>query len=370
MDNGGRLYAAGSNDRRVRIVISYRREDTAGHAGHLYADLRQRFHVFMDIDNIPPGSDFPRVIHDAIAGSDVMVVLIGDEWLAAADSKGRRRIRKSNDFVRLELEAALASNIKIIPVLVKGAEMPSPEELPPSVRGLATRNAFEISDRRWDADMRELVGVLDEIARVKEELRLAASASPRPPMAPPDPVAGHSFGASTLPDSSPATTGPPISHGSHRWVLGVGLVVGLALIAGVALLLGNDGGTGLHRQLDVPSTNVWTSTELRVMPGETVSITATGSIRPATERPGVSNGPDGLAHLEGFPNTREFATNVIPGELHAALIGRIGEAGRPFLVGAARTFTIDTSGVLYIGINDTGIDNNGGEFHVTVTIRG
>ncbi|MGI9023372.1 MAG: toll/interleukin-1 receptor domain-containing protein, partial [Acidimicrobiales bacterium] len=91
----------------LRVVISYRREDTAGHAGHLYSDLVARLgedNVFMDIDTIKPGSDFTEVISRAIAECDVLIAMIGRNWFGDLDGEGRRRIDNPSDFVRLELK--------------------------------------------------------------------------------------------------------------------------------------------------------------------------------------------------------------------------------------------------------------------------
>lgn len=353
-----------SNGRQPRIVISYRREDSAGHAGHLYADLRRQFDTFMDIDNIPAGSDFAEVIHEAIAGCDVMIVLIGAGWLTTTDEKGRQRLRKANDFVRLEVEAALASAITVLPVLVQGAEMPSPEDLPPSLRPLAGRNAFEISDRRWDADVRDLVVALGDIV-ARKGLAVPpqlSHAEPLPDPAPAPPV-----------PSRPTSDRPAVTlrGGRPRWaLLAVPLAALTAVVIGVIVLTSgaHDGGE-VRGETIVRSAEVWTSTGLKVAPGQTVSITATGTISSSVASPRVSNGPEGLAHLDGFPDTRDFPTNVIRGELHAAMIGRIGDGGTAFLVGAGKTFTAESGGILYLGINDTGVENNEGAFRALVTIR-
>jgi hypothetical protein len=90
----------------------------------------------------------------------VLLALIGRNWLHAADKDGRRRLDIPDDFVRLEIAAALRRDIAVIPVLVQGATMPRKEELPPDLQALAWRNAAELRHTRWDADFAELVTTL------------------------------------------------------------------------------------------------------------------------------------------------------------------------------------------------------------------
>ena len=139
-----------------RIFISYRRDDTAGHAGHLYADLVARFgadSVFMDTETIEPGADFAERIQREIELSDVLIALIGKDWL-------RRRLREPEDYVRLEIESALDRKLRIIPVLLQGVRMPSVAQLPASISELSHRNALEISHSRWRHDVDRLVATL------------------------------------------------------------------------------------------------------------------------------------------------------------------------------------------------------------------
>ena len=121
----------------LRIFLNYRREDTSGHAGRLYDALAGRFgrdNVFMDVDTIGLGSDFATVIEGAVKQCDVLVALIGSRWLDAADADGRRRLDDPDDFVRLELESALTSDLSVVPVTVQGAVFPDPSVLPPEPR--------------------------------------------------------------------------------------------------------------------------------------------------------------------------------------------------------------------------------------------
>ena len=121
----------------AKIFLSYRRDDSAGYAGRLYDRLRNRFgrqQVFMDVNAIEVGEDFAHVIEEKIGSCDVLVVLIGKQWLSSTDNEGRRRLENQEDFVRLEIAAALDRNILVIPTLVGGASMPSVQKLPPVLK--------------------------------------------------------------------------------------------------------------------------------------------------------------------------------------------------------------------------------------------
>src|SRR5574337_1156833 len=108
------------------VFISYRREDSGGYAGRIYDRLTSRLgreNVFFDVDTIPPGRDFVEVLSERVAKCDALLAVIGKHWVVSADSNNRRRLDDPNDFVRIEIEAALNRNVPVIPVLVDGAAM-------------------------------------------------------------------------------------------------------------------------------------------------------------------------------------------------------------------------------------------------------
>ena len=143
-----------------RIFISYRREDSAGHAGRLFDGLEKRFggkSVFMDVaGSIEPGLDFVETIERAVGSCDALIVMIGKDWLSCTDAQGRRRLDDPDDFIRLETATALERKIRVIPVLVQGAKMPTVDALPDNLQALARRQALELSDTRWDFDVENL----------------------------------------------------------------------------------------------------------------------------------------------------------------------------------------------------------------------
>lgn len=155
---------------RLSVFLSYRREDAADAAGRLYDSLVARFgagSVFLDIDTIDPGADFTEAVDGALASCDVLLALIGRQWLTAADAQGRPRLEDPGDLVRVEIQTALASGVRVIPVLVQGVTMPTPDQLPDGLRELAHRNAVEMTAARWSYDVDQLAGALQKTARRK-----------------------------------------------------------------------------------------------------------------------------------------------------------------------------------------------------------
>jgi len=145
------------------IFLSYRRSDAPGFAGRLAEDLEAalgRGSVFRDLDDIRPGEDFVGVIQRELATVGVALVMIGPAWLTAsaeARVENKRRLDDPEDYVRLEILAALASGKPVIPLLVNGAVMPRETDLPEALRALARRQAFTLTDANWKADVARLL---------------------------------------------------------------------------------------------------------------------------------------------------------------------------------------------------------------------
>lgn len=148
------------------VFINYRRDDAKSEAGRLFDWLSRYFgkdQVFMDVSgSIEPGLEFDTVIEKAVSSCDALLVVIGKEWLTAEDAKGKRRLDDPNDFVHMEIAAALRRDIRVIPVLVQGADMPDEGSLPDDLKRLSKRQASEISDNRWEFDTQQLVKVLEK----------------------------------------------------------------------------------------------------------------------------------------------------------------------------------------------------------------
>jgi hypothetical protein len=134
------------------VFISYRRQETAPYARLLREELRRHLgaeQVFMDVDSIEVGVDFAEAIQQAVASCEVLLALVGPQWLTVTDANGQRRLEDPDDTVRLEIEAALARNIRVIPVLVDNTLMPQRQQLPESLAPLSRRNALELSYNRF-----------------------------------------------------------------------------------------------------------------------------------------------------------------------------------------------------------------------------
>jgi uncharacterized RDD family membrane protein YckC len=165
------------------IFLSYRRDDSAGWAGRLHEHLVREWgpaRVFIDIDAIAPGDDFREAIARTMRTCDVVIVVIGPNWISVRDQAGNRRLDDESDTHRQEVLAALAADVRVIPVLVGGATMPTLSELPGPLQELRYRNAAIIEDRRFGSDARALLNALREFAenlaaqRADEEAKRAA----------------------------------------------------------------------------------------------------------------------------------------------------------------------------------------------------
>ena len=150
---------------KTRIFISYRREDTAPYAGRIYDRLVTEFgfeQVFFDIDTIPPGDDFVEVLTEKVESCDVLLAVIGKSWLTIADRAGRPRIKNPEDFVAIEIGAALRRKVRVIPILVGGGRVPIQSELPEELAELARRQARELPDGAFIPALEKLLPVLRE----------------------------------------------------------------------------------------------------------------------------------------------------------------------------------------------------------------
>jgi hypothetical protein len=148
------------------IVISYRREDTGLMVGRICDRLRDHYgadQVIMDIDSIPLGLDFRKHLRATLDRCDTMLAVIGPSW-AALDEGSQSRLADETDWVRIEIEAALAKDIPVIPVLINGAGMPKPRDLPDMMKDLAFRQATEVDMRRdFHSHMDRLIRVMDQL---------------------------------------------------------------------------------------------------------------------------------------------------------------------------------------------------------------
>jgi uncharacterized RDD family membrane protein YckC len=188
----------------ARIFINYRRSDSQIYANSLYDWLAEHYgddQVFKDVDTIEPGLPWEEAIERAVAAADVMLVVIGPHWLA--DQSGRRRLEDPRDYVHMEIAKALERKIRVIPILVSGAQPPEPEELPDRLTALTDRQAFELSDSRMRADRMELLRRLDRVLAGGPP-----TPAPAPAPAPPPPDVAPAPARPEPPAVSPAPAEP------------------------------------------------------------------------------------------------------------------------------------------------------------------
>lgn len=147
------------------IFISYRRDDSAASAGRLFDRLADHFgkeQVFRDVDALAPGVEFLKVIEERIAQCNVLVAVIGKNWVNIKNVGGQRRLDDPKDAVRTEIREALNQKKLIIPTLIGGVEVPKPQELPEDIAALVGRNAVEISESRFDYDAGRVIEAIEK----------------------------------------------------------------------------------------------------------------------------------------------------------------------------------------------------------------
>jgi len=264
------------------VFISYRRGDASGYAGRLREALDRRLgegRVFRDADAIEPGQDFVQAIETRVGECGALLALIGQEWLHATNAAGQRRLDLADDFVTLEIAGALKRpEVLVVPVLVENARMPAADELPPSIRSLAHRQAVTIRDETWDEDVDRLASVL---AR-----RLGLSGVPRQVM--------QARGASTVQPASPII---------GKLLIGAVVVVALAIMAMIV-------------------------TRFRENRIETAAGTATRSATSETLDSGPRTGTSGSYGIE-IPRISEFADGSV---IHTLISGGVTPRGNVSLV--------------------------------------
>jgi hypothetical protein len=175
----------------AKIFIAYRRRDATFFVNAIEDELQQRFgkrSVIRDVNaNIPLGTDFRKYLRDAVANSDILLAIIGKRWLETI----RERADDATDFLRIEIEAALEGQIPVVPILVDGAQMPGPQDLPDSISEMIFRQAAEVhhKGRKLSDELEQLgaklaaalqgVGVTVPPPPAGKDLILRISANPK-----------------------------------------------------------------------------------------------------------------------------------------------------------------------------------------------
>jgi glycerophosphoryl diester phosphodiesterase len=289
-----------------RVFISYRRQETAWPARQLYdllvAELGAN-RVFKDVDNIEPGDDFVERIQWAVGSCQVLLALIGPQWLTVTDASGGRRLDDATDFVRLEVETALnRDDVRVIPILVDNAKMPTPQELPKGLAALTRRQAVEINPVNFDTRrlLRVLNDTLNDVRREAAGPSISGVATETPPLetAPPAPPI-ESSAAVLAGDQRPSV---PAGAGSDREPVRIGTVRRrtsrwVAIAASIVLLAAvGIAGWYLTRDPDQPTSTGPDNSVSANPPSETTAPSGSPSKTSTAEDP---TGSDILAHRGG-----------------------------------------------------------------------
>jgi hypothetical protein len=158
----------------IKVFISYRREDTAPYAGRIRDRLEREFGneaIFLDVEKIPYGDNFLRVVLAEVAGCQALLALIGPTWINSQDLQGKRRLEMADDPVRLEIASALHRQIPVIPILVGKATIPQADHLPDDLKGLCERNALDVRDTSFDSDVSRLIDALKALRPASKKTR-------------------------------------------------------------------------------------------------------------------------------------------------------------------------------------------------------
>ena len=146
-----------------RIFISYRRGDAPEGTRRLYQLLVHSFgpeKIFIDREQIEGGDTYSRILNEEVSFCQVFLAVIGPNWLKLGRWRRRRRADHETDWVRKEIERALARGVPVIPVLVDGASMPLAKDLPDGLKELAEQQWLQLPETTADLDARNFVQVI------------------------------------------------------------------------------------------------------------------------------------------------------------------------------------------------------------------
>jgi len=204
-----------------KILISYRRSDTAGIAGRIFDRLVARFgheSIFMDVDHIPFGIDFREHIRETLLAGDMLLAIVGSRWLGPRDGE-HARMHDENDPVRVEIETALQHGVTLIPVLIDGAPMPAPDDLPRALEPFSFLNAAPVdTGRDFHQHMDRLIRTIERMLEARTGKPASVVSAPSAGYAAPAPFSG---GAAASPS--------PL----RKWLV-AGAIAAIAVVAGVA----------------------------------------------------------------------------------------------------------------------------------------
>jgi hypothetical protein len=272
------------------VFVNYRTRDGEWAARLAAQELSVQLgpdQVFFASKAIPPGADFVRDIEQRLAGSDILLAIIGPQWLQATDRSGKRKLDNPEDWVRREIRAAFTHEVRVIPVLLDGVAPPAPGDLPDDIAALARRQYLRLDYR----DRRDLAALVEEVRRLLP---------PRP---------GERWRV-RIRDGSGAVLGA---------VLGAGVLLGGEYVLTCAHLVGAAGQVvvELPGLGSAPSVGAWVAPEWRVPPQDgqrgdvallRLAHRPAGAVSATLRREALSWGRE--VHLCGFPAGQEDGVYV------------------------------------------------------------
>ncbi len=296
------------------VFLCYRRGDAGDAVGRIRDRLEYRYgpdFIFRDVDDIPLGADFRAEIAEALENVKFVLVAIGPTWLTAMSASGQRRLEQPRDAVRIEIESALGSGKTVIPLLIRGAQMPDAEDLPESISGLADINGLAIrQDPDFDIDIERLlkrIGAPDGPAHSSPAATQPPAGIPATaPLAPPP---------RTEPPATPQATGiRGLSTGAIAGIAAAAVVI-IVAIAVLALGGGNEAADDVAVLAEEITTSVTSGEPATAEP--TVATTATEAISdpgPSTSASTAGDGVVDLADADAGANGSVALADLIPGD--------------------------------------------------------
>lgn len=253
-----------TSTQQVRVFINYRRADTGHAAGRLRDMIVTRFgerSVFVDVEDIEPGTDYVEAIDGYVSSCVVMLVLIGDDWLTARDRDGNRRIDNPADRLRLEVESGLRNRTRVVPVLVDNASMPKTPDLPPSLVPLSRHQSVRLRHETFRPDAEHLLDAIAHVAEEAEPARESTSSG--------TPQAKAATGTSTATEARPARAATRRVSTSRWLALGFLVLALLVLVATTGALQGPEHDS----RLNLPD-STWPGALIWLLPVAPVAVGA------------------------------------------------------------------------------------------------
>lgn len=117
----------------------------------------------------------------------------------------------------------------------------------------------------------------------------------------------------------------------------------------------------LDKSFEVPANKMWINTGIHLIAGDVITVAASGEVN-GSLRVNEANrwvGPDGWSRPPTIASNSKASWVLGRNSSFMCLTGKIGADGRPFKIGSSYSSTASSSGILFLGINDELVDENG-----------